>query len=58
MSHFSETIVQKIQLAAKKLDNLTLSNEDISKFFDITMMEYERYVNYNFMGVKTVILLC
>ena len=54
----SETIQEKIHLAAIKLDNLTASGDQMAEFFDIAMTQYERYITYSILGALGLMMIC
>ena len=54
----SETIQGKIQLPTLKLDNLTASADQMAEFFDITMIQYERYITYSILGALELMKIC
>ena len=58
LSHMSETIQEKIHLAAIKLDNLTASGDQMAEFFDIATTQYERYITYSILGALGLIMIC
>ena len=47
ISHMSETMQEKIQLAAIKLDNLTASGDQMAELLDMAMTQYESYITYS-----------
>ena len=51
----NETIQGKIPLAAIKLDNLTASANQMAEFFDIAMIQYERYITYSILRALRLI---
>ena len=58
ISHMSETMQEKIQLAAIKLDNLTASGDQMAELLDMAMTQYERYITYSILGALELIMIC
>ena len=58
ISHLSETIQERIQLTAKKLDNFTSSADQITYFFDIAITQYKIYFTYSILAALVLMLLC
>ena len=49
---------EKIQLATIKLDNLTVSANQMAEFFDIVMTQYDRYITYCALGALGLMMIC
>ena len=54
----TKTIQETIQLAAIKLDNLTVSADQRTEFFVIAMTQYERYITYSILGTLVLMMIC